>query len=388
MGGSITKNRAILLLVPLAILGLALFTGNILLWRLFLLSVLVLLVSYLWAWLGLRGIEGQVKKSCEYCQVGESFDEEAVVSNVSVLPKPLVRVWQNTNLPGHNNRLAISLPSRGSHHWQTGVDCGRRGRYRLGPLTVEATDPFGLFRLRRNLGNSQSLLVYPATIELSFFPFMSYAESGSARNYWLTRGSGGAVFRVREYVPGDSLNHIHWRSSAHTGELMVKDPGIDLFKNIWIAIDMSEASLVGDGTRRVEEQCVTIAASLLKKYLDSGRPVGLITEGDDFYLFPPRLGDEHFWRVMEALALVRAKGQVPISQLIEREGKRFGRDSFVVIITPLTMDKLGACLRRINSRDTAVAVIIPDTAGFGGTFNRYGIGFRPASSGIPAGVTK
>jgi uncharacterized protein (DUF58 family) len=388
MWGSMAKTRAVYLVVPLVILGLALFTGHILLWRLFSLSVLVLLLSYLWAWLGIRGIEGQVKKSGGSYQVGESFDEEAVVNNVSVLPKPLVKVWQNTDLPGHNNRLAINLPSRGSYHWRTKVYCRLRGRYRLGPLTVEATDPFGLFRLRRNLGDRQSLLVYPATIELPLFPFMSYAESGSARNYWLTRGSAGAVYRVREYVPGDNLNHIHWRSSAHTGELMVKDPGIDLFKDIWIVIDMSEASLVGDGTRRVEERCITIAASLLKKYLDSGRSVGLITEGDNFHIFPPGRGDEHFWRVMGALALVRAKGQVPVSRMIEREGKRFGRDSFLVVITPLTVDKLGTYLRRMNSRGTAVAVIVPDAARFGGTFNRYGNGFRTASSGIPVYVAK
>jgi uncharacterized protein (DUF58 family) len=382
MSGNTAKIRAIVLVVPIALLVLALIGGHVLVWRLFSLSVLVLLFSYLWARLGLRGIEGQVKNSCEHCQAGESFDEEAVIRNVSALPKLLIRVWKDSELPGHTNQLAINLPPRGSHYWRTEVHCGLRGQYSLGPLVVEATDPFGLFKMRRNLGNDQSLLVYPATVELSLFPLISHGESGSALNYWLTSGPGGTVSRVREYVPGDSLGHVHWRSTAHAGKLMVKDFSRELSKSIWIVLDMSKASLAGDGTGSVEENCVTIAASLVKKYLDSGRPVGLITEGDDFYLFPPEVGHEHFWRVMKALALVRAEGEVPISRLIERERKHLRGDSFFVVITASASDVLATCLRHMNSQDTTAVVIAADTV------NRYDIARRLASGGIPAYAVK
>ena len=164
MQGNGIKIRAILLIVPLAILVLALAGGHILVWRLFSLSVLVLLLSYLWVRLGMRGIEGQVKPLPQHCQAGESFDEEAVISNLSLWPKLLIKVWENTNLPGHSNRLAINLAPQGSYYWRTKVHCRFRGRYRLGPLTAEVTDPFGLFPVRRELGVSQSLLVYPATV--------------------------------------------------------------------------------------------------------------------------------------------------------------------------------------------------------------------------------
>jgi uncharacterized protein (DUF58 family) len=290
----------------------------------------------------------------------------------------LLRVWQKSELPQHTNQLAINLAPRGSYAWRTHVHCRRRGQYRLGPLVVEATDPFGIFKFRRSIGESRQILVYPATIELSLFSVMSYAESGLARDYWLGGGSSGVVSRVREYVPGDSLGHIHWRSTAHTGKLMVKDFSPNLSRNIWIVVDMSRASLAPDGNDSAEEHCVTLAASLLKKYLDSGRPVGLITEGDFSHVFGPDAGREHFWRLMKALALVRAEGEVPVARLIGRERKRFQGDCFVVVITASPSHELATCLRHLNDGGTATAVIVADTAG------SHDMTRRLASSGIPA----
>ena len=378
MSGDTAKRRTIILVVPFSLLVLALIGGDILVWRLFSLSVLVLLFSYAWARLGPRKIDARVNSPPEYCQAGDSFNEEAVIRNTSVLPKPLLRVWQESELPGHTNQLAINLPPRGSYAWRTNVYCQRRGQYRLGPLVIEATDPFGIFKVRRNIGDGRKILVYPATVELSLFPAMSYAESGSARDFWLTGGSSGVVSRVREYVPGDSLGHIHWRSTAHTGKLMVKDFSPNLSKNIWIVMDMSRVSLAWDDTGSAEEHCVTLAASLLKKYLDSGRPVGLITEGDGSHLFPPDVGHEHFWRVMRALALVRAEGEVSIAQLINRERKHFRGDSFVVVITASASHELATCLRHMNGGGTATAVIVANTA------SSHDVTRRLASSGIPA----
>ena len=92
--GAIIKVRPILLIVPLSILMLAVAGGHVLVWRLFSLSLVVLLLSYLWARLGSRGIEGQLEHLAKHCQAGESFDEEAVIRNASLLPKLLLKVWR------------------------------------------------------------------------------------------------------------------------------------------------------------------------------------------------------------------------------------------------------------------------------------------------------
>ncbi len=388
MAGDAMKIRAILLIVPLSILVLALAGGHVLVLRLFSLSVLVLLLGYLWVRLGIRGIEGQIKPLPKYCQVGESFEEEAIVSNVSLLPKLLLKVGENTDLPGYSNRLAINLPPRGSYCWRTRVHCQRRGRYCLGSLTVEITDPFGLFPVRRELGEGQSLLVYPATVELPFFWVTSYVEPGSGRNYWLTTEPNPVVSRVREYAPGDSLSRIHWRSTAHVGKLIVKDFDLDLSKDIWVVMDMSKAPSTGNDTDAIGEYCVTIAASLVKKYVDGSQRVGVIAQGDDFHLFSPRVGHQHLWRVMEALALVRAMGEVPINRLIDREIERFGSNSIVVVITPSASDEMAVSLLRMSSRGATVIAILLDATSFGGMINPQGIARHLTSTSIPVYVVK
>jgi uncharacterized protein (DUF58 family) len=388
MSGKGIKIRIISLIVPLFILVLALATGNVLIWHLFSLSVLVLLIGYLWVRLGIRGIQCQVKKSRDYYQAGEWFDEEIVIRNASLLPKLLVKVGRDTNLPGHNSRLAINLPPRGAYHWQNKVYCQLRGWYHLEPLTVEVVDPFGLFPVRWELGEPQDLLVYPATVELPLFWLASSVKSGAGRNNWLTTEPAATVSRVREYVPGDSLGHIHWRTTAHAGKLMAKDFDIDLSQDIWVLLDMSKTPLGGSGTDTIEEYCVTVAASIVRKYVDASQRVGLIAQGDNFYLFPPQPGRQHFGRVMEALAVIRAAGEVPINQLIDQEIVRFTGNSSVLVITGSASDEMAASLLRLNRRGVDATVILLDARSFGGTVNPLSFAGPLTSSGIPVYIVK
>jgi len=253
---------------------------------------------------------------------------------------------------------------------------------------VEVADPFGLFPTRREVGETQSLLVYPATVELPFFWLASYGESTSGRNRWLTTEPSAAVSWVREYAPGDSLNRIHWRSTAHVGKLIVKDFALDLSQNIWVVTDMSKASPASGDTDAIEEYGVTIAASIVKKFVDNGRRVGFIAQGDDFRLFPPGVGHQHLWRIMEALALVKAVGEVPINQLIDREREHFGGNAIVVVITSSVSDELAASLLHTNSRGAAVVAILLDAASFGGTANPESTARYLTSNGIPVYVVR
>ncbi len=365
------KIRVVLIIVPLVLLALALAIGSVLILRLFSLSVLVLLLGYLWALLGIRGLTGQVKKSSERCQVGERFGEEITVFSSSKIPKLLIKVQENTDLPGHHNVAAFNLSPKSSYRWQTEVYCRRRGQYRLGALTATVTDPFGFFSLRRNFGEFQNIIVYPATLELPFFLPLSRGEPGVGPSRWLISEIGPSAARVREYANGDTLNRIHWHSTAHTGKLMVMEFDADrsnyASRNIWIVLDMRQASQVGDSDESTEEYGVTIAASLIKKYIDSGKQVGLIASGDQPYLFPPQTEDNHLWEMLEALALMKATGEVPIEQLISQEAEHFGSNSVIIVITPSISERMVAPLRQVKSRGTPVIVILLDSASFGGT---------------------
>lgn len=387
------KIRVGLIIVPVVILVLALAGGFVLLWRLFFLSLLVILLSYLWTLLGSRGLKGQVRKSAERCQVGEWFNEKITVLNSSRIPKLLINIQENTDFPGHHNMRALNLSPGGSSSWQAEVYCKRRGQYTLGTLTATVADPFGLFSLSRSFTEPQNILVYPATLELpAFQPLSRNEQPGYGPSRWLTSEVGPNAARVREYANGDTLNRIHWQSTAHTGKLMVKefDPDRSSYasRNIWVIPDMQQPAQLGDGDGGTEECCITIAASLINKYMDNGKQVGLITSGDQSHLFPPQIGDQHFWHMLEALALIKATGDMPIEQLVSHRIEHFGVNSAIIVITPSTSERLTASLRQVKNRGTLVIVILLDSVSFGGTVSTANTVSSLVSSGFQVYVIR
>ncbi len=379
------KIRVVLVIVPLIILALALAGGSVLLWRLLFFSLLIIMLSYLWALSGFYGIRVRISKLPERAQVGTCFDTEITVLNKSRLPKSMITMRENSDLPGRHSISSFNLPARSSHLWQTKVYCQHRGQYNLGSLTTTIADPFGLFTLRRNFGKPQKILVHPAIAELPFFqpesPGLLRYGSGS----WLLSEVSPNAARVREYANGDTLNHIHWQSTAHTGKLMVKvfDPDRikHVFNNIWIVLDMYHAAQLSIGDETTEEYGVIIAASLIKKYLCTGKQVGLIASGDQPYFFAPGTGDEYLRQILDAMALMKATGKVPINQLISQEKERFEANSTVIIITAATGDPIAATARHLKNHGHMAIVILLDPISFAGEISAVSTAKRLISSG-------
>lgn len=386
------KIRVALIIVPLIILAVALTGGFVLVWRLFFLSLLVLGLCYWWTLLGIRGIDSRDTKLPEYRQVGDWFEHEITVINRGRLPKLWIEVRENTDLPGYHNMVAFRLPGRSSYHWRSPVFCRRRGRYSLGSFTATLTDPFGLFSSRRNFGEARSILIYPATVELPFFSPLAYYDSGYSPTRWLGNEMSSNAARLREYAAGDSFNRIHWRSTAHTGQLMVKvfDPerSPNAAKTIWVIADMHGDSHLGNDEQSTEEYAVTIAASLIKKFITDGTQVGLIAGGDRPYLFPPETGDQHLWRLLEVLAVIRATSQIPVEHLISGEIKRFSANSAVIAITPSASLQMMASFRHAVSRGVMAVAILLDPASFGGTASAAHAARRLLASGTQAYIVR
>ncbi|MBI4187722.1 MAG: DUF58 domain-containing protein [Chloroflexi bacterium] len=380
------KIRTIIfILLPLLLL-LALAEGLVLVLRLSILLALVLLISYLWVLFGLRGIRIQTSQPPDYCQVGERFEKEVTLFNQSKLPKLLLKAAENTDIPGYHNMAVLNLPPGGSYHWQTDVHCRRRGQYSMGSVTVTTTDPFGLFSRQRDLGQPYPILIYPATLPLPFFESSPLSVLGYNSGYRSFSQISPNASSVREYTTGDSLNHIHWRSTAHAGNLMVKmfdtDHSHSGSKSVWVIIDMQQSLQLGEGDETTEEYVITIAASLIKKYIDSGMQVGLTASGDRPYFFPPERGEQHLRRLMETLALMKATGQIPVGQLISSQMEHFNSNSIAIVITPADSKEMIASIRQLKGRDNLAVSILLEPASFGGPASQLNTAHNLSANGI------
>jgi uncharacterized protein (DUF58 family) len=97
----------------------------------------------------------------------------------------------------------------------------RRGIYDVAPLEIVRRDAFELFRLSRQHAGTERIWVYPRILDFRALPTgkARHLEGPSSE----TAPAGNITFhRLREYVPGDDLRLVHWRSSAHAGTLLVK----------------------------------------------------------------------------------------------------------------------------------------------------------------------
>jgi len=137
-----------------------------------------------------------------------------------------------------------------------------RGRYRLGPLTLRRQDPYGLASTAATLPGSTDILVLPR-IEM--------LDHGSPRAGGI--GAEGAVRRmvalhgeddvaVRSYRDGDDLRRIHWPTTAHRSELMVRQEDHPARLHALIVLDSRATGHQGSGTTGSFEWAVTAAASI------------------------------------------------------------------------------------------------------------------------------
>src|SRR3990170_231333 len=137
-----------------------------------------------------------------------------------------------------------------------------RGRFNIGPMSVRVSDPFGMVELGRAFRTSVPLTVTPRTVPLPSVPLGGgWTGSGDNRPRAFATGSAEDV-TVREYRRGDDLRRVHWRSSAHAGELMVRREEQPWQSRATLFLDNRAASHRGSGAASSLEHAVSVAASV------------------------------------------------------------------------------------------------------------------------------
>ncbi|HLS25240.1 MAG TPA: DUF58 domain-containing protein [Beutenbergiaceae bacterium] len=161
-------------------------------------------------------------------------------------------------------RSAVTSETEG--RWKYQIMPGQRGYLRLGPSTVVHQDPLGLLRWRVPGDRGEPILVWPRTVALP--PFRRFQElSGSAAAPFGLPERSVEDLTVREYVQGDDLRRVHWRSSARRGSLMVRSDEPTHPDTLDLLVDVKQ----GAGA----EWAVSAIASLAIRLLTDDVPVRL-----------------------------------------------------------------------------------------------------------------
>lgn len=393
---------------PLGVLILALVsflaaqgTGIRLFFHLFYLLLVLLVLSYLWAWLNLRGLRVVRESATQRTQVGEMARERLTIQNLWPIPKLWVELRDASDMPLHGAGFVAYLPGSERRRWTIRTPCTIRGKFTLGPATLVSGDPFGIFQLERTHDAVSEILVYPATTPLPGFVLPSAELPGGqdvkSRTYHVTPN----VATIRDYQPGDSFNRIHWRSSARSGKLIVKEFELDPTADVYVVLDMQERaqqSVLPARARRgapgrelravesTEEYGVQVAASISRHLLEQNRTLGFVSWGQHREVIPAEREARQLFKILEALAVLRAYGAQPLAEVLLAESARFGRNCSLVIITPSLDERWVAGLQQLLYRGVRAVVVLIDPQSFGGWRDTLTVRQRLAELRVPTYV--
>jgi len=396
------RRTALYLIIGISLLA-GLITGRTFFFNVTYAFAGLLVFALLWSWSGANWLRLARQTRARRAQVGRYMEERFTIRNTSVLPKLWLEIYDNSTLPGHRASHVLSnLGTQSTAMWSVRTLCVRRGEFMLGPLRIVAGDPFGLFEVERKISATSRLVVYPATVPIPDFALPTGLLPGGdavrRRTHYITTNASG----VRDYVPGDSINRIHWRSTARRDRLMVKEFELDPLADIWLMMDGDRTVHVGDYAPSdaeaeklpwettqmtlppvTEEYAVTIAASLAHYFLEKDRSVGLATNSQTDEVIQVDRGPRQLTKILETLAVVRAGGGMPFEQLLTIEGDHLPRGSTVIAITPSTREGWLGAVQRLTRRGLRVIAVLIDPESFGGRPGMRLIASRLAMNGIP-----
>ncbi len=177
-----------------------------------------------------------------------------------------------------------------------------RGRIAFSFIGASTRLPFHLFSKWVRIEAAGEVVVFPALGRLlTRINFSEAVTDIHGGNGGRLRGDG-EYYGVREYRAGDNPRRIHWRRSAQSGRLMIREMAQSGENQLWCVLDTSVAP--GDvGQARRLELIISAAATVICDALESGAKVGLICNGEPLVVMPPAAGRACRPRLLRELAI-------------------------------------------------------------------------------------
>jgi uncharacterized protein (DUF58 family) len=371
-----------------ALLFLSLVTAPPILYTLLFALLAVPLVGYVASVFSARRLSGEVKRLTPFLQVGDTLQEEITLNNLHWFPKLLLEAEHQTTPFGTNGRV-LTLWPYSSASWISTKHCERRGLYRFGKLRVTSRDPLGLFNRTLEFGDEQVALIFPATVDLPGF----FVPAGHGWTEGLVRGRtftpSPVASTIREYVQGDSVSAVHWPATAHRGKLMVKE-----FERepsgpadaVWVLLDLDDRVQGGIGVESSVEYSVLIAGSVAKRFLDAGRTVGLVMNGQEQVIVRPGTGLEQVGRVLQTLALAEPGRLGTVLDAATMTSAELTRGASVVIVSSAAPADVAAAAQMLEANGAGVVPIIVEASSFEGAPPARGGSYRLPGTAFDAYV--
>jgi len=189
----------------------------------------------------------------------------------------------------------------------------RRGTFGSRPVYLYSEGLLGLARHCSRIQVVSPLIVFPSYVELEGFPLLD-SSPHVVHAPWRdpSRGDGLDFHGVRDYQPGDSLRHVHWKTTARRARLVVKEYELDTKAPLLISLDNRRDEDNAASLRLLDAQARLVASVARYAYL-AGHPVTLVAYRG---IRPFSLEMSDFRSALRWLAALKPEGELgPREQL-------------------------------------------------------------------------
>jgi len=308
---SFTREGKIITILSVGVGFAAINTGNNLLYLLLGWLLSFIIASGILSEMTLRALTVE-RRPPPRIWAGEPFLMEVVIKNGK--PKRASYSIEVEDLQGKTpidkRCYFLKIPEAKSQRTSYRHTFVRRGLYTLTGYRLATKFPFALFRKSRDVQAPLEVLVYPARVAVPRPPPRAATRGEHVAD---RLGRRGEFFGLRERRAGDDRRDIHWKSSARSGRLLVREYEDELARRVVIGVDNALPQDVRDAVKdsaltpafeaqvTAVERAISIAASLATVYLEAGWTVELVSRGCHV---APGVGRMHEAKIQRELALL------------------------------------------------------------------------------------
>ena len=291
--------------------GAALNTGNNLLFLILASLIALVLMSGVLSSIALSGVEMRLELP-EHIFAGQAVRALVELENQKLtLPSFSLRVEAAKSKQGEAPAMLDTpvyfpyVPKRDRMQQTISVTFPRRGIFRQDAFRIATRFPFGFLNKARRLSLKTEALVYPRVEASAEYVKIITGIHGALET--ATKGRGQDLYALRDYLPMDSVRHVHWKASARTGALMVREFTREDDCRILLVLDphvtAEEFTQLKNGTQAYNERferVVTICASLAWHFYETNSLLQFRSAGIQTRFAP---ADEIIFSILEQLAL-------------------------------------------------------------------------------------
>jgi uncharacterized protein (DUF58 family) len=280
-----------------------------------------------------------------------------------------LKLRDSQNILGVHRYVIEAVPSGAALDSELPLSHLVRGKYHLEEVRLVGSDVLGLFRIQKRValddGKGLDIIVGPPVLRGERWGSGGNGSVPAQSQRAVQSGSGDELRGTRPYVPGDDLRHVHWKSSARLGDLVVKEfeqTGRQAALVIW---DGAQNTTWGFHGYDSTEWSLTLCASLCRALLEGGTSCDFARlDGSPLFVEARKLsGSDLPSPLIDALATASPQRRNALDVALQELQRLNGRSySTVIIVTASLTRDVGQAALFWRIRGAPVQIMMVDGA--------------------------